>query len=500
MSAAQVIETFFNPYAIAVIGASRDPEKPGYVILKNLLENRKRGILKSRIYAVNPKATEILGVKCFPSVKDIPEAVDSAVIVVPAKIVPHVLKDCGEKGVKAVVIISAGFSEIGNVELEEEVRNIALKYGIRVIGPNCLGIYDAYTGMDTIFLPLTKKLRDGRELISAPRPEPGYISMISQSGALGNAALDYMAGEGIGINKFVSYGNKIDVDESDLLEYFVDDEKTRVILMYLENIKKGRKFIQIASQVSLKKPIVVLKAGRTKAGARAAASHTAALAGEDSIYDAAFKKTGVVRVYDMEEMFDAAKALAYQPPARGSRISVLTDGGGAGVMAADEIEVLDMKVTELSDETLKKFDELKRKGVIVPFAVTENPIDITGSATTEMYRISLELLLRDPKVDGVILIALHHIPGIPSIEEMVEKLSEVVWSHDKPVTVCVIGGSEAAAFLRREFDKKFIPAYPSPERAVRAMYALVRYGMYLNKRSVLSEYLKSWKPCETAMF
>ncbi len=493
-----LISFFFNPSSIAVIGASRNPEKPGHVILKNLIENRRRGLLKCQIYAVNPNIKEILGVKCYASIKDIPEPVDSVVIVVPAKIVPRVLEECGEKGVKAATIISAGFSEIGNVALENRVKEIALKHGIRIIGPNCLGIFDAYTGIDTIFLPPTKVLRDGRELVSAPRPKPGFISMISQSGALGNAALDYMAGENIGINKFVSYGNKIDVDESDLLEYFLDDPNTRVVIMYLENIKNGRRFIEVASKVSLRKPIVVLKAGRTGAGAKAAASHTAALAGVDEIYEAAFRKTGVIRAYNMEEMFDVAKALTYQPPARGPNIAVLTDGGGAGVMAADEIELLGMRVTDLSDQTLEKFSEFKRKGVLVPFAVTDNPVDITGSATTEMYDISLRILLEDPKVDGVILIALHHIPGIPDLEEFIEKLTKTSWSYNKPVTVCVIGGSEAAVYIREKFDERYLPAYPSPERAVKAMYALVKYGLYLKKMNVLDRYLREWEPLSKA--
>ncbi|HDH06865.1 MAG TPA: CoA-binding protein [Thermoproteales archaeon] len=489
-----VIDLFFNPKAIAVIGASREEEKPGHVILRNLLLNKEKGVLKSEVYPVNPKAKEILGVKCYPSVKDIPGIVDSAVIVVPARIVPAVMEDCGQKGVKAVTIISAGFSEIGNVELEKKVLEIARKYGIRIIGPNCLGIFDAYTGIDTIFLPYYKVLRDGRKLLSAPRPKPGYISMISQSGALGNAALDYMSGENIGINKFVSYGNKIDVDECDLIEYFSTDGKTRAVIMYLENIKRGRKFISVAEKASLKIPIVALKAGRTKAGAKAAASHTAALAGVDEIYEAAFEKCGVIRAYDMEEFFDFGKALAYQPPAGGDKIAVLTDGGGAGVMAADEIELQGMKVAEFSKTTKEKFKELKEKNVIPYFASTENPVDITGSATTEMYDVSLRLLLEDPQVDGVVLIALHHIPGIPSLEDFVEKLSSTIKSYSKPVTVCVIGGSEAANYIREEFDKRFIPSYPSPERAVRSMRALVKYGLYLKKKGVFEEYLKNWSP------
>ena len=484
--------SFFNQRSVDVIGAAREEHKIGHVVLKNLLKNKKKGLLKSKIFPINPNTDNILGLKTFPSVLSVPEDIETAVIVVPARIVPKVLLDCGKKGIKTVTIISAGFSEIGNVKLEEELIKIAKKYDIRIIGPNCLGIYDAYSGMDTIFLPLEKVLRNGKRLISAPRPKPGYISMISQSGALGNAALDYMAGEGIGINKFVSYGNKIDVEDSDLLEYFSEDEKTRVILMYIENIKKGRKFIKVAQRVSLKKPIVVLKAGRTKAGARAAASHTAALAGVDEVYNAAFKKSGVIRVFEMEDMFDSSKALAYQPPAGGRRVAILTDGGGAGVMAADETEELGLIVTGLGKDTQEKFEDMKESGKLEKFSVTENPVDITGSATTEMYVESLKLLLNDPLVDGVVLIALHHIPGITSIEDMVEELSEVIKNNRKPVTVCVIGGSEAARFLRNYFDKNHIPSYPSPERAVKAFRALALYGEYLKRKKAYEEYMRKW--------
>jgi len=472
---------FFNPKSVAVIGASRDPQKPGHVILKNLIENKRAGRLKAEIYPVNPHAERILGLKAYSSIKVVPADVECAVVVVPAHLVPDVLDECGEKGVKAAIVISSGFSEIGNVRLEERLLITAKKYGIRVIGPNCLGIYDAYTGLDTIFLPYFKELRGGRRLISAPRPPKGPISMITQSGALGNAALDYMSGEGIGISKFVSYGNKVDVDESDLIEYLNEDESTKVIIMYVENISDGRKFMKVARKVSARKPIVVLKAGRTQAGARAAASHTAALAGSDAIYEAAFKQCGVIRVYDMEEMFDVSKALAYQPPARGRRVAILTDGGGAGVLAADMCELLGLEVTDLSERTKVEFERLKKQGILAEFAVTSNPIDLTGSATTEMYEESLELLLEDPKVDGVVLIALHHVPGIPDIEDFVTRLASIVKQHRKPVTVCVIGGSEAAMFLRRGFEEKGVPAYVSPERAVRAFKALVMHGEYLRR-------------------
>ncbi|MGQ4832927.1 MAG: CoA-binding protein [Candidatus Asgardarchaeia archaeon] len=285
-----ILQHFFNPRVVAVIGASTDVNAPGFVTFKNFVDNIKNGAFKGKVYPVNIKGEELLGYKIYRSILDIPEPVDLAVIMVPAKFVPEVMEQIGQKGTRAVTIISAGFSEIGNVELERKVVSIAKKYGIRIIGPNGLGVLDPYTGVDTLFLPQMKKLRDGRELIGTPRPKPGFVSFLTQSGAFGVAALDYMAGEGIGLRRFVSYGNKVDVDEIDMLDFLSKDDKTRVILIYSETIKRGRAFVEQAKKVATIKPIVILKSGRTEAGARAAASHTAAIAGSDTIYDTAFKQ------------------------------------------------------------------------------------------------------------------------------------------------------------------------------------------------------------------
>mgnify|MGYP000318300639 CR=1 FL=1 len=488
-----VLEKVFSPRSVAVIGVSREEDKPGHVIFRNMLTSAKLGKIKFKLFGVNPFVKEILGVKMYPSVLDIKEDVDLAIVVVPAKVVPKVIEECGAKRIEVAVIISAGFSEVGNVELEELVKEIATKRGVRIVGPNCLGVYDPYSGVDTVFLPYTKKLRDGRELVSTPRPNRGFIAIVSQSGALGLAILDYMAGEGIGVSKFISYGNKVDVDECDVLEYLREDERTRVILMYLENVKRGRKFIEISRQVATKKPVVALKAGRTRAGARAAVSHTGALAGVDEVYEAAFRKSGIIRAYSLEELLDMGKALAYQPPAKGRKIAILTDGGGAGVIAADEAELQGLEVVRLSESTVEKFNKLKRDGALPPFAIVTNPVDLTGSATTEMYEICLKTLLEDKEVDAVVLIALHHIPGIPSIEDLVEKTVKVVKERKKPVVVATIGSSEAVVYLREYYEKFYLPSYPSPERAVRALRALVTYGDYLRRAGVLDEYLRTWK-------
>lgn len=486
------LSSFFNPRGIAVIGASREPEKPGHVILRMLLENRKRGILKADVYPVNPNADSILGVSCYRSVRDLPDSVDLAVVVVPARLVPGVILELGAKGIHSAVVITAGFSEVGNVELERELIEAARKAGVRIIGPNCIGIFSPWSGLDTLFIPSTKELKDGRIVESAPRPTRGYVALVSQSGAVGTAALDYMAGEGIGLSHFFSIGNKVDIDEVELLEALRADSSTRVILLYLENIRRGREFVKVASKVTKEKPVIALKAGRTAAGRRAAASHTAALAGVDEVYNAAFERCGVVRANDLEELFDFAKALLYQPPPRGPRVGILTDGGGAGVMATDMAEMLGLAVPELKGLAREELEALQRKGVIPSYAPVTNPVDLTGSATDEMFTEALKILLSSDEVDSVLLLSLHQVPGIPDPVELARKAAEISWKFDKPVLAVDTGWSEAAVLMRREYDRLGIPAYPTPERAVKALNALWRFGSYLLREGSYSSYMKRY--------
>ncbi len=474
------IEGFFNPNSMVIVGASRTPGKIGYELLRIMVENSQRGIYRGKLYAVNPKSDEmILGVPTYKSVLDIPETPDLAVLVTPAKYTPPAMEECGKKGIKNVIVISGGFAEVGGegVKLQEMLESIREKYGMRVIGPNCVGVVVPSTGVDTMFLPVEKEFL-GRKYVSSPRPKPGNISLSTQSGAFGVACLDYMHGEGIGLAKFVSYGNKLDVDEVDVLEYLKDDEETKVILIYAESIDRGREFLELAKEITKEKPIVVFKAGRTSAGARAASSHTAAMAGSDSVYDAAFKQAGVIRVRDMEELFDAAKALVMQPPAKGDRIAILTDGGGVGVMAADETEALGLRLSNLTEESQRKFQELKERRIIPPIAATGNPIDLTGSATDDSFVESMRILLEDENVDGIIVLALHHVPGVSA--ELPSKLARLAKEYDKPVVAMDVGSSQYAREFRELFEREGIPAYPESERAVRAMKALVEFGRAKN--------------------
>jgi len=489
-SSVKQFETYFNPSSVAVVGATKRINKAGHVIFKNFVENKRRGVFKGEIYPINPNEDSILGFECHPTLRDVEGEIELVVVVVPAKIVPDIMKDIVAKKAKATVIISSGFGEIGNHELENQVLAIAKKAGIRILGPNCLGVFDTRTGVDMLFLPETKILMTGDEVIATPRPRPGDIAIVTQSGAFGVSALDYLAGRQIGISKFVSFGNKCDVTETEMLHYLLYDDETRVILLYVEDIKTGREFIRVATKVTKKKPIVAIKSGRSEAGARAAASHTGAIAGSDRIYDAVFAQTGILRAKDMEEFFDAGKALVMQPPAAGINVGVITDAGGPGIMAVDECELKGLTVKRFSEKTMHKFEKLKEEGRLPKFATNLNPVDITGSGTSEMFELATEILFQDPEICGIIMLGLHHTPALQ--EDFIDRVAKVSSKYHKPIVACDIGETEMALYTRFRFDKLEIPAYSSPEDAARAMNALVRYGLYLKKNECFDEYVEAF--------
>jgi acyl-CoA synthetase (NDP forming) len=299
-----------------------------------------------------------------------------------------------------------------------------------------------------------------------------------------------MAGEQLGLSKFVSFGNKIDVEEPEVLKYLLHDEKTRVILLYAESIEAGREFMQVAREVTRVKPVVALKSGKTEAGARAALSHTGAIAGSDKIYDSVFAQVGVIRAIEMEEFLDVGEALAAQPPASGNNVALITSAGGPAIMAVDECESKGIQVKKFSDETIQKLEELKKSGKIPSFATNFNPLDLTGSATSEMFELGTKILLEDPEIYGVLVFGLHHSPAMQ--EDYVDRIFNLSKNYLKPIVACDIGETEMAIYIRRRFDKLGIPAYSSPEDAARAMAALVNYGLYLKKNGYLQEYLDNW--------
>jgi acyl-CoA synthetase (NDP forming) len=342
-----------------------------------------------------------------------------------------------------------------------------------------------------LFLPETKVLTSGDMVVATPRPMPGPIAIVTQSGAFGVAALDYLAGRQLGLSKFVSFGNKIDVNEPEMLDYLLHDEQTRVILLYAESIEAGRKFMDVAKKVTREKPIVALKSGRTEAGIRAALSHTGAIAGSDRIYDSVFLQSGILRVKDMEEFFDAGKALAFQPPAAGRNVAIITSAGGPAIMAADECESRGVLVKKFSEKTIAKFEALKKAGKIPSFATNFNPVDLTGSVTSEMFVEGMKILFEDPEIHSIIVIGLHHAPALQ--EDFVDRIARLKKNYTKPVVACDIGETEMALYLRFRFDKQGIPAYFSPEDAARAIIALVNYGQILRKTGSFEQYLKKFK-------
>jgi acetyl coenzyme A synthetase (ADP forming)-like protein len=471
------IEFFFNPKVVAVVGASRRPGKVGYELLRNLRES-----FKGRLYVVNPEAKEILGVPCYPSLSDVPDDVDVAVVVVPAEKVIDVAEEAGRKGVKGLIVISSGFKEVGpeGAERERRLVEVVRRYGMRLIGPNCVGVYVPKSGMNTLFL---SRERQGY-------PGHGFIAFASQSGAFGSAVLDWAAMRGIGISKFISYGNKADVDEVDVLKYLVEDEDTRVITLYIEGVERGREFFSTLREVTKYKPVVVLKSGRTEAGARAAASHTGSLAGSDAVYYAAFKQCGAIRAYGMEELFDLATALGMQPPAAGDRVAVLTVGGGSGVMATDALADLGLRVPRLSDDTVAKL-----RKVLLPFASPYNPVDVTGSAVDEHLVEAIEIILKSGEVDAVMWLPYYMVPGItPELNrKFVSRVRKVFQEIGRvvPIVGVATGGSYTAIYAR-EAESMGIPMYISPERAAKAIKALVDYGRWLRRSGTFDYYIEKY--------
>ena len=487
------LKYFFEPESIAIIGVSRKEGSMGWTVFKNMLENRKRGLLQAKIYGVNIKGGELFGEPLYRSISEIQDTIDLIVVLVPAKFVPSVIDEAGRKGVKAAIIISAGFAEVGNYELDRELREKIKKYGIRVIGPNCIGILDNHSGVDTLFLPLKKSV-EGKMIESMPRPKTGPVAFISQSGALGGTVLDYMYGQNIGISKFINLGNKIDVDEVELLQYLKDDENTRVIMIYVEGLygeNRGREFYQIAQEVAKEKPIVVLKGGKTKAGSRAVASHTASMAGDAKIYESVFKEAGIIYAKTIWEFTDMTKALMFQPPARGNRIAIITNGGGPGILTADYAESIGLNVIDLPEGLKEKLEEKVKEGIIPDVATFSNPIDLSASASEDAHAVALEEVMKSDHIDGVIFLALHHPPAIT--ERFVEKIVEVSKKYGKPCVVVDVGSVEMARWIRKKFDENGIPSYDTPERAATGLKALVEYGDFLRRAGKLEAYLRKYE-------
>jgi acetyltransferase len=441
---------FFNPTGVVVIGASHEPTKLGYLLATNL----HRSGYKGAVHFVNLKGGTLLGRPIYQSVLDVPDPVDLAVILIPAQYVAAALKECGKRGIRAAIIGAGGFREVGpaGLKLEQEMLEIAGQEGIRLIGPNCIGLLDTHMPLDTTFLP-------------PPGPTPGDVAFLSHSGAICAAAIDWARGQGYGISRLISLGNQADVTETDLLVPTAADEHTQVIALYLEGIPSGREFIKQARSVIESKPVIALKVGRFESGRKAASSHTGALAGEESAYNAAFRRAGVLRAETSEEMFDQARALAWCPLPKGNRVGVLTNAGGPGVTAADALESRGLKMAEFSEDTVKALAE-----ILPPAASLQNPVDMLASAGPDQFAACLRVMLADSGTDSVMVI--YPTPPLHTAGAVAKALIPIIYQAEKPVVISLMGErliQEAVEHLRAAR----IPEYRFPERAAAALAALV---------------------------
>jgi len=445
------LENMLNPKVVALIGASEKEGSVGNQIMRNLLIGKE----KRKIYPINPNYQTVMGLKCFPSITQVPEHVDLAVIAIPAKSVPSVVEECGRSGVDGIVIISSGFREAGEegAKLEQEIKRLQEKYGFRVLGPNCLGFIRPHESMNATFL--------------RSQPEPGEIAFISQSGALGAAILDWAVSTHIGFSMFASLGSMLDIDFGDLIDYLGEDPRTRSIIIYMEGVGSARKFMSAARGFARTKPIIILKPGKYVESAKAVKSHTGALAGNFEVYRAAFRRAGVVRVDEIEDLFNCASVLDSRYLPAGPNIAVITNAGGPGVIAADAIIDNLGELADLSSETVAALNKF-----LPPQWSRGNPVDILGDADVERYCKTLEVCLSDPKIDGVVV--LYTPQGAAKSTELAQRVVEIARKKIKPILTVWMGENEVEE-ARRIFYQNDVPTYPTPEKAIKTYMYMYRY-------------------------
>jgi len=450
------LDKIFEPHRVAVIGASDAPTSVGYTVLRNLVGSGFRGV----VYPVNPKRESVQGIQAYKDIPSLPHAPDMAVICTPAGSVPALVRQCGEAGTRGVVIISAGFREIGpeGRRLEEQVRQEQRKFdGMRILGPNCLGLIVPGISLNASF--------------AAATPAKGHIGFISQSGALCTSVLDWALDEGIGFSYFVSVGNMLDVSMGDLIDYFGSATETRSIILYIESISEAREFMSAARAFARTKPIVAYKAGRFAESAQAAASHTGAMAGVDAVYEAAFQRAGIERIFQIEDMFDCAELLARQQPPKGDRLAIITNAGGPGVMTTDALIDRNGELAELSDETMAKLNEF------LPICWSHgNPIDVLGDAPPDRFAKTVEIVMKDKNVDAILVILTPQ--AMPDPTSTAEAVGKAVAHAHKPVLAAWMGGRVVAEGIQ-VLNEAGIPTYTTPEKAVRAFMHLVSYARNL---------------------
>ncbi len=469
------LDAIFCPQSVAVVGASTSPGKVGHDIFANILKGKFKGTL----YPVNPKARSVLSVRCYPTVRDIPDPLDLAIIILPPRPALQAVEDSIEKGIKGVVIVSAGFREVGpeGREIEDRILALCKEAGIRMIGPNCLGVINP---LDDVSLNASFSIR---------MPKPGNISFMSQSGALCTAVLDFAADKDFGFSKFISIGNKADVDELDLLRYFHQDMDTEVIMIYLEELRRGPEFIEVVKKITSgdrPTPVLVIKSGRTGAGAQAAASHTGALAGSEAVYDSIFEQSGIIRVDSINDLFDFASTFAYKNFSAlgkfrrkipdGNRVAIVTNAGGPGIVATD--------MTVTSGLTLAKFNEETIETLASHLPATaslHNPVDVIGDAASDRYENALAAVIRDEGVDGALVILTPQ--SMTNALETAEAIARVTKRSHKPVLCCFMGIVDVSSGVKY-LQENGIPVFRFPESAARAFGTLYRYSQWMNRQEL----------------
>ncbi|MEW6571485.1 MAG: acetate--CoA ligase alpha subunit [Nitrospirota bacterium] len=452
-----MIDHFFKPQSVAIVGASRTPGKVGHDILRNIVDYGFEG----QVYPVNPTATEILALKAYPSLLDVPGEIDLAIIVVPPGNVLQIVEDCGNKGIDAAIIITAGFRESGleGAKLEHELIKTAKKSGVRFIGPNCLGLIDTHSKLNASF--------------AAGMPARGSIGFFSQSGALCLAVLDRALPDEIGFSKFISMGNKADISDIEIMLALAEDDNTKVILGYIEGVTDGKKFMEVAQNVSKKKPFIILKSGITSAGAKAASSHTGALAGREAAFDAAFKQSGVIRAHSISELFNYALAFSTKKFPAGPNVAVITNSGGPGILAADICDKSGLQLVTLHKETTDKL-----RTFLPSFASFYNPIDILGDAGAERYEKALHTVLDDDKIHGAIVLLTP--TAVVDVDETAKMIANIANSSDKPILTSFMG-KKSVESGSKILMRHNVPNYGYPEEAVYSFNAIYRYQMMVNR-------------------
>lgn len=463
------LQTLFQPKGIAVIGASTHPGKLGYDVFSNLATLHYQG----KLYPVNPAGGEILGQTVYKNLSEIKATIDLGIIIVPALFVTKVLDECGKQGIKNIIIISAGFKEIGaeGLKREKEIQKLIQKYKLNLIGPNCLGIINTYKNLNASF--------------AEGMPAKGNIALVSQSGAMAVAITDWAYTHNLGFSKIISLGNKAGVSEIDLLEFLAKDKETKVILMYLESIENGQAFMQLAKKITNKKPVIIIKSGTSREGTKAISSHTGSLAGSNEAIKAAFKQSGILRADTIEDLFDYARAFSYQMPPKGKRIAIITNAGGPGIMATDSLEKRNLKLAELDPKRKKALAK-----VLPAAANLNNPIDLIGDALANRYEIALKSVLQDKNVDAVLVL----LTPQTMTEEM--KTAELIQKYNKKyplktILTCFMGGknvAEAGQFLAQAK----VPNFDYPDRAVKTLEKMYLFKA-LNAKKKTESWLKGGK-------